>query len=113
MTLPSLDGLTFRMVSSTTSVVDPDAPSVFHYFEQDGMIWGDYAGDTVTAGRFIGTRSGDAIQVSFVHVLVAFGDVVSGDGRSEIERGTDGMLRLVERYEMHGEPQLSVCVQTA
>ena len=112
-TLPTLDGRTFRMVSSTTSAVDPDAPSVFRYFEQDGVIWGDYTGDTVTIGRFVGTRSADTIQVSFVHVLAATGEVVTGDGESDIERGDDGMLRLVEHYEMHGAPQLSVCVETA
>ncbi len=110
-TLPSLDGRVFKMTSSTTSAVDPDAPSVFRYFEQDDLIWGDYTGDTVTIGRFVGTRSGDTIWVSFVHVLAADGTVVTGDGESEIEATDDGALRLVEHYEMHGAPQLSVCVE--
>jgi len=38
---------------------------------------------------------------------------VTGDGESEIEMDDDGMLRLVEHYEMHGAAQLSVCVETA
>lgn len=101
------------MVSSTTSVVNPDAPSVFRYFERDGVIWGDYSGDTVTFGRFVGTRTNDTIRVSFVHVLVETGAVVNGDGESEIEAGDDGALRLVEHYEMHGAAQLSVCVEVA
>ena len=112
-TQPSLDGRTFKMLSSTTSAVNPDAPSTFRYFEQDGVIWGDYTGDTVTFGRCVGTRDGDTIRVSFVHVLTATGEVVSGNGVSEIERDDDGMLRLVERYEMHGAPQLSVCVEAS
>ena len=41
--------------------------------------------------------------------LVADGTVVTGDGESEIELTEDGRLRLVEHYEMHGLPQLSVC----
>lgn len=109
--LPSLHDRTFTMVSSTTSAVDPDSPSVFRYFEADGMIWGDYTGDTVTIGRFVGTRTGDTIWVSFVHVLAADGSVVTGDGESEIELTDDGLLRLVEHYEMHGAPQLSICVE--
>ncbi|MFP1602773.1 hypothetical protein PTQ19_15210 [Microbacterium esteraromaticum] len=112
-TLPSLDGRIFKMVSSTTSAVNPEAPSVFRYFEQDGVIWGDYTGDTVTIGKFVGTRTGDRIWVSFVHVLVADGSVVTGDGESDIEVDDDGMLKLIEHYEMHGAPQLSVCVETA
>ncbi|WP_217177074.1 hypothetical protein [Streptomyces sp. AC495_CC817] len=107
--LPSLDGRRFRMVSSTTSAVDPEAPSQFTYQERDGAIWGDYTGDTVTFGRFVGTRTGDTIWVSFVHVLAADGTVVTGDGESELELTDDGLIRLVEHYEMHGAPQLSVC----
>jgi hypothetical protein len=107
--IPSLDGRRFRMVSSTTSAVDPGAPSEFVYQERDGAIWGDYSGDTVTFGRFVGTRTGDTIWVSFVHVLVADGTVVTGDGESELELTDAGLIRLVEHYEMHGAPQLSVC----
>jgi len=109
-TLPSLDGRTFRMTSSTTSVVDPDAPSTFRYSESDGVVWGEYAGDTVTFGRFIGTRTGDSISIRFVHVLAADGAVVTGEGDSDIEQGESG-LRLVEHYEMHGAAQLSVCAE--
>lgn len=98
------------MESSTTSTVDPVSPTVFRYFERDGAIWGEYAGDTVTFGRFIGTREARAISVSFVHVLKSDGAVVTGRGDSEIE-DHDGRLRLIEHYEMHGSPQLSVCVE--
>ncbi|MGP6169854.1 hypothetical protein ACTU6V_01445 [Microbacterium sp. A204] len=109
-TLPSLDGRTFQMISSTTSVVDPDAPSTFRYFEKDGAVWGDYFGDTVTFGRFVGTRTGNVISIHFVHVLVADGTVVTGSGDSDIEQDESG-LRLIEHYEMHGKPQLSVCAE--
>ncbi|WP_245861238.1 hypothetical protein [Microbacterium aurantiacum] len=107
--IASLDGRRFRMVSSTTSAVDHEAPSIFEYFERDGAIWGGYEGDTVTFGKFVGTRTGDTIWVSFVHVLAASGAVVTGDGESDLELTDDGAIRLVEHYEMHGLPQLSVC----
>ena len=97
------------MVSSTTSAVDPESPSEFVYREKDGVIWGDYSGDTVTFGRMVGTRTADTIWVSFVHVLVADGSVVTGDGESELELTDDGRVRLIEHYEMYGLPQLSVC----
>ncbi len=87
--------------------------SIFEYFERDGAIWGGYEGDTVTFGKFVGTRTGDTIWVSFVHVLKADGTVVTGDGESELELTDDGGIRLVEHYEMHGLPQLSVCEEIA
>lgn len=100
------------MESSTTSAVDPESPSIFRYFERAGAIWGDYEGDTVTFGRFIGTRSPRSIRVSFVHVLAATGDVITGEGESELELDHHDRIRLVEHYEMNGGPQLSVCVET-
>ncbi len=63
----------------------------------------------MTFGKFVGTRTADKIWVSFVHVLVADGTVVTGDGESDLELTEGGGIRLVEHYEMHGAPQLSVC----
>lgn len=109
-TMPSLNGRRFRLISSTTSVVDPLAPSTFTYYERDGVIWGEYEGDTVTFGRDLGTRTGDRIDIRFVHVLAATGEVVTGEASSVIERDdATGLLRLVEDYQMFGEPQQSVC----
>ena len=105
-----LDGRTFDMVSSTASRVDPDAPTRFRYSEADGVVWGEYAGDTVTTGRFVGSRSGSRLEVAFVHALVAGGPPVSGTAVSRIERSADG-LRLVEDFEAGGQPQVSVCAE--
>jgi hypothetical protein len=106
----SLDGRVFDMVSSTASRVDPDAPTRFRYHESAGVIWGDYVGDTVSEGRFVGTRDGDRITVSFVHALVADGSRVTGAATSRIEEGEAG-LRLVEDFEVDGMPQVSVCAE--
>jgi hypothetical protein len=107
----SLDGRVFDMVSSTASRVDPDAPTRFVYHEADGVLWGEYTGDTVTTGRFVGTRSGDRIDVRFVHALVAGGEPVSGGASSRIEQDDRGGLRLVEDFEVDGVPHISVCAE--
>ncbi|MCS5714238.1 hypothetical protein NVV95_06685 [Herbiconiux sp. CPCC 205716] len=110
-TAPSLDGREFVMESSTNSAVDPASPSRFHYFERDGVIWGDYVGDTVTFGRFVGTRSGDALQVSFVHQLLDGETIVSGTGGSRVELDATGRVRLVEDFEIDGVDHVSICVE--
>ncbi|MDQ1530867.1 MAG: hypothetical protein QOE37_972 [Microbacteriaceae bacterium] len=107
----SLDGRTFLMASSTASRVDPDAPTRFRYHEAAGVLWGEYTGDTVAEGRFVGVRTGDSIRVSFVHSLAEGGAPVIGAAVSRIERTADGLLRLVEDFEVAGEPQVSVCVE--
>ena len=105
-----LDGRVFDMVSSTASRVDPDAPTRFRYSEADGVVWGEYTGDTVTVGRFVGTRVGDRLEVAFTHALVAGGPPVSGTATSRVEAGPAG-LRLVEEFEVDGSPQTSVCAE--
>ncbi|MCU1422528.1 MAG: hypothetical protein JWN36_2179 [Microbacteriaceae bacterium] len=107
---PSLDGRRFVMESSTNSPVDPDSPSTFDYFERDGVIWGDYDGDTVTFGRFVGTRVGNELSVSFAHVLIDGGVVVSGTSGSVVESTDDG-VRLVERFRIDDVEHVSVCVE--
>ncbi|WP_246846485.1 hypothetical protein [Humibacter ginsenosidimutans] len=108
--LPSLDEREFVMISSTNSAVDPDAPSRFRYHERDGVIWGEYWGDTVTFGRFVGTRRAHVLAVTFAHVTVTGGSVVTGASTSTVEEGADG-LRLVERFSIEGVDHESVCVE--
>jgi len=105
-----LDGLRFAMVSSTASEVDPSSPTIFDYHERDGMIWGEYAGDTGRIGRFVGTRADRRISIRFTHVLAATGVVVSGAAESRIEQHGDG-LRLVEDFRVADGDQVSVCAQ--
>jgi hypothetical protein len=114
MTLPSLEGRVFDLVSSTASRVDPDAPTRFVYHEADGVVWGEYRGDTVREGRFVATRRDDEIDVSFVHALVT-GGVVAGAATSRIEPDPErqGALRLVEDFEVDGVQHRSICAEPA
>jgi hypothetical protein len=110
----NLDGRVFDMVSSTASRVDPGAPTRFAYHEADGVVWGDYRGDTVREGRFVAVRRGDDIDVSFVHALVA-GGVVDGTAKSRVEADPDrpGAVLLVEDFEVDGVLHRSVCAEVA
>lgn len=110
----SLDGREFVMQSSTVSEVNPASPSRFRYSEREGVIWGDYDGDTVTFGRFIGTRTGDVLAVSFAHVMVDDGAVVTGSSQSRIERPDEkGSVRLVESFRVGDVDHVSICVEVS
>ena len=106
-----LNGRRFKMVSSTASKVDPDGPTEFEYWEEDGVVWGSYAGDTVTVGRFVGTREGEKVSISYVHALVA-GGTAAGRSDSRLETEPDGRLRLVEEFQFAGDDTLHVSVCT-
>jgi len=111
-TAPSLDGRRFVMESSTASAVDADSPSRFRYSEQDGVVWGDYDGDTVTFGRFVGTRVGDVLNVSFAHVMVNNGAVVTGTSASLVEGSAGDGVRLVENFRIGDVEHVSICVES-
>jgi hypothetical protein len=105
-----LDGTEFIMESSTASTVDASAPTRFWYSENGGLVWGNYVGDTVTEGRFVGERRGRTLTVQFVHTLAADGSHVSGSSTSRID-GDPGDLRLVEDFVIDGHQHVSVCTQ--
>lgn len=99
------------MVSSTSSVVDAGAPTSFRYRQDGELLWGEYVGDTVSMGRFVGRFVEGAITLNFAHRIVTSGEVVMGTAHSVLERRADGLLYLVEAFEKDGELQESVCVQ--
>ncbi|MEU0572071.1 hypothetical protein ABZ297_42645 [Nonomuraea sp. NPDC005983] len=109
-----LNGRKFVMVSSTASVVDQEQPTEFSYWEADGVVWGSYSGDTVTHGRFVGTRDGDQISIAYAHALKA-GGKAGGQSTSRIETDPDGRLRLVEEFQFEGDDtqHVSVCIEVA
>jgi hypothetical protein len=104
----SLDGRVFDMVSSTASRVDPDSPTRFVYHEEHGLLWGEYAGDTVRVGRFVGSRLDRDVVIRFGHIVDATGDLVTGQASSTIEFGDSGAIELVERFGP-GNAETSVC----
>ncbi|MGO3885694.1 MAG: hypothetical protein ACTJHU_05295, partial [Mycetocola sp.] len=110
MPLPSLDSRQFRLVSSSNSAVNDNAPSIFEFHERAGIVWSEYGGDTVTVGRGVGVRDGDTLREWFVHRLVSDGSVVSGNNTSEL-READGRLELVESFTINGEALESVCIE--
>ena len=107
----SLHGRVFDLQSSSASAVQAEAPTRFRYFEEDGVIWGDYAGDTVKLGKFTGKRNGPRIELAYSHSNIA-GDVIFGNAHSEISVDPSGKLRLTEHFKgVDGTDQLSICCE--
>ena len=99
------------MVSSTSSTVDPQAPTVFTYHQDGEVLWGTYTGDTVRVGRFVGRYREGRITLRFAHERNVIGDVIMGSAESVVEVREDGRLYLVEAFEKDGVAHQSVCVQ--
>jgi hypothetical protein len=105
-----LDGVSFDLEHSSASTVSA-TPTRFDFHERDGIVWGEYRGDTVTTGYSVGVRDGDALDEHFVHELVATGETLSGTSSTRVGVRPDGRLELVEEFVLDGVPGRSVCVQ--
>jgi hypothetical protein len=108
-----LDGKFFDMVSSTSSDVADETPTRFLYRESSGVLWGEYDGDTVAVGRFVGRRENATLHISFVHLGVD-GSTAQGNATSVVSIDDDGRLLLTETYATpDGRQHVSVCREVA
>ncbi|GAB3585357.1 hypothetical protein GCM10027406_33510 [Leifsonia lichenia] len=108
-----IDGKYFDMISSTSSDVAEDAPTRFLYREEAGVLWGEYVGDTVAVGRFVGRREHDVLHISFVHHGID-GSTAQGSATSTISADDDGRLILTEEFATpDGAQHISVCREVA
>ncbi|QAV69581.1 hypothetical protein ESZ53_03460 [Salinibacterium sp. UTAS2018] len=108
----SIHDFEFILKSSSGSAVSASAPTRFRYHQEGQMIWGEYYGDTVALGRFVGRRDDDVVSIRFAHRIAASEDIILGSASSTIRWNDDGKLELYEEFEKNGEAHVSVCVET-
>jgi hypothetical protein len=91
-------GRRFRPVGpGDTAEHGPDA-TVGHYFQDGDLVWAEFGGGGVRAGRLVGTcRPDGAIDAAYCFVTAA-GETVAGQCVSSPEVLADGRLRLTERW---------------
>ncbi|MBH0129170.1 hypothetical protein [Salinibacterium sp. NK8237] len=107
----SINDREFILVSSSGSAVSTQTPTRFRYHQEGLMVWGEYYGDTVSVGRFVGRRTGNVVSISFAHSLVSGGEVVLGHAESTIQWNADGKLELYETFEKDGASHISICIE--
>lgn len=97
MSLPCLDGRMFRDVTPHPAG-DVGGDTSFAYQEDaEGTIWATYAGGGVRRGYLVGTRSGDQLDVRYVHVTID-ATTAAGHCTSRLERLADGRMRINETW---------------
>jgi hypothetical protein len=96
--MPDLNGKTFRTLSNASNG-EVDSRTVFHYSEQDGVIWADYSGGSILKGHLIGIRrSEDTLDFRYSHVSRDY-SLKTGICQSIISTEPDGKLRLHEKWK--------------
>lgn len=92
-----LEGRLFRPVSNTPNGEVAEATR-FRYHEEAGRVWGDYQGGGIRQGHLSGRRISDTeLEFGYRHVNEA-GQERTGECRSAIRIGSDGRLRILEKW---------------
>jgi hypothetical protein len=74
------------------------ASAVGRYFQDGDLVWAEFSGGTVRAGRLVGTRRPDGALDAAYCYLTAAGETVAGACRTVPELLADGRLRLTEHW---------------
>lgn len=100
MTLPKFhyDNRRFAGVTnSETGEVGSD--TIFHYHQQDDIVWATYAGGSIRFGTLVATVDADGcLDMRYQHVNQQ-GELCTGKCRSTPEALPDGRYRLHESWQ--------------
>jgi hypothetical protein len=90
--LPEYGGRRFRPVG------DGAAGTEGRYFQDGDLVWAEFSGAAVRAGRLVGTRRPDGALDAAYCFLTAAGETVAGACLTTPELLADGRLLLTEHW---------------
>jgi hypothetical protein len=98
----SLDGVTM-FVSSTAANGVVGSDTRLHFSQRGSRVAARYAGGNVARGWLIGTLSGAQLVFRYAQREVS-GAIHHGHSVAQIERRTDGRIRIIERFTWSSRP---------
>jgi hypothetical protein len=90
------DGRRFRSTAAETAA-GADRP-IGHYHQSGDLVWAEFAGGAVRAGRLLGRCSGDGTLTLSYSQVMTDGQVLSGACVTTPQVLPDGRLRLRESW---------------
>lgn len=97
MTVPHLEGKTFRTVTNSDNG-EVGSETRFHYHEAEGAVWAEYSGGMIRKGFLIGMRvSADTLDLRYQHISLD-GGIKTGICASTVTVGAGGKIRILEKW---------------
>jgi hypothetical protein len=87
------DGRRFRPVGDGS-----DASTVGSYHQKDGVVWAEFSGSLVAAGRLVGTCDPQGLIDAAYCMVTGEGGTIAGTCRSTPALLADGRVTLTERW---------------
>ncbi|WP_461149694.1 n-acetylglutamate synthase [Spirosoma pulveris] len=100
------DNKTFRSVTNTNNG-EVSSETLFHYHQQDKLVWAEYAGGSIVKGFLIAVVQPDnSLDMRYEHVNTQ-DELMTGRCLSTPELLPDGRIRLHEQWQWTSGDQSS------
>ncbi|RYD71076.1 MAG: n-acetylglutamate synthase [Sphingobacteriales bacterium] len=98
MTKINLHNKMFTCLSNSTGGL-VDAETVFHYRQEENLVWGTYRGGAIKLGTLLARiENNGKLTMNYQHIN-SDGDFMTGVCASSIETMPDGKYRLHENWQ--------------
>ena len=85
--------------------------TIFHFHQENNLIWAEYSGGKVKLGRLIGIVDGENLKHSYVQINLN-DEINSGEGNSLIKLNNEKKLQIVEEWEWKSQEGKGKSVMT-
>src|SRR5215217_5846163 len=92
------DGRVFRSTDHPADSGSGDAVPVGHYHQDGSLVWAEFSGAAVRAGRLVGARRPDGTIDAAYCMVTHGGDTMAGTCVSVPTVLPDGRVRLTENW---------------
>lgn len=87
-----------RRFQPAESVGDP-AAAVGHYHQEGDLVWAEFTGPTVRAGRLVGSCDADGVIVAAYCMVTKGGETAAGQVTTVPSMLPDGRIALTEQWQ--------------
>lgn len=92
------DGRIFRSVSNTDNG-DVGEQTLFHYHQNNDIVWAEYSGGVIIRGMLIAQLDDNGILDMRYQHITSDGNIMTGKCQSTPEILSDGRYRLHEKWQ--------------
>ena len=88
-----------------------NSETIFSYYQDNNIIWGDYSGGDIVKGTIVGTVKADGSLFFYYQHINKNGEIKIGKCQSTPEIMSDNKIKLYEKWEwLNGDKSRGISV---
>ncbi|OLS23788.1 MAG: hypothetical protein HeimC2_25270 [Candidatus Heimdallarchaeota archaeon LC_2] len=107
----NFNGKKFRITHIEGPDTEVNEKTIFHFHQENDVIWGEYSGGKVKLGRLIGIITGNKLKHNYIQINLN-NEINSGEGNSTIQQIEESKLQIVEEWEWKSQTGKGKSVMT-